>query len=267
MKSIAASAAVPARVMPALLLLAAEGASVAFFLRALRGARWLPAFVARNELSPHGRDHLISWLVVGATVPCVVFFATVAVAWRTGGRAAAAERTEQAGSAARLLAVCVVLWAVPPMLSVQAWIGRDLSFLLSAAVLVLALERSLREARRLDALDALRAWSSRIQTGSRLRSWAPHGVVALLDQPARPRARCVAGYSLSREVSGRATLRKASARRQRLAVRRSNARHGARAGRCARQGKVRRLRARCRTSTRRGRGSKVPLRHLARCDA
>lgn len=39
MKSIAASAAVPARVMPALLLLAAEGASVAFFLRALRAAR------------------------------------------------------------------------------------------------------------------------------------------------------------------------------------------------------------------------------------
>ena len=184
MKSIAASAAVPARVMPALLLLAAEGASVAFFLRALRGARWLPAFVARNELSPHGRDHLISWLVLGATVPCVVFFAAVAVAWRTGGRAAAAERTEQAGSAARLLAVCLVLWAVPPMLSVQAWIGRDLSFLLSAAVLVLALERSLRvtlrEARRLDALDALRAWSSRIQTAVRLRSWAPHGVVAVL---------------------------------------------------------------------------------------
>lgn len=184
MKSIAASAAVPARVMPALLLLAAEGASVAFFLRALRGARWLPGFVARNELPPHGRDHLISWLVVGAAVPCLVLFAAVAVAWRTGGRAAAAERTEQAATAARVLAVSLVLWAVPPMLSVQAWTGRDLSFLLSAAVLVLALERTLRvtlrEARRLDALGAFRAWLSRVQTAGRLRSWAPHGVVALL---------------------------------------------------------------------------------------
>lgn len=50
---------------------APSAAPRACVLRALLGARWPPTFVARNELHPDARDHLISWLLAGAVIPCL----------------------------------------------------------------------------------------------------------------------------------------------------------------------------------------------------
>ena len=57
------------RLMRALLLLAAEGASLACFLLALRGRKWLPAFVAHNDVPSAVRERLITWTLVGAAIP------------------------------------------------------------------------------------------------------------------------------------------------------------------------------------------------------
>lgn len=170
----------------ALLLLAAEGASVAFFLRTLRGARWLPAFIGRNEISPPGREQLATWVLGGAVVPVVVAALALGSAWRKGGRDAFAARAEGALQLARLLSVSLVLWAIPPMMSVAAWRDRDLAFLICAAALVVGFERalccSLGAAEDLQLVrplrdGALRAWS---RVSARVRSAAPHAIVATM---------------------------------------------------------------------------------------
>ena len=170
----------------ALLLLAAEGASVAFFLRTLRGARWLPAFIGRNEISPPGREQLATWVLGGAVVPVVVAALALGSAWKKGGFDAFAARAEGALQLARLLSVSLVLWAIPPMMSVAAWRDRDLAFLICAAALVVGFERalccSLGAAEDLQLVrplrdGALRAWS---RVSARVRSAAPHAIVATM---------------------------------------------------------------------------------------
>jgi hypothetical protein len=67
----------------ALVLLAAGGTCVALFFRALRGARWVPASIARNEISPSSRDHLFAWAPGGAAIPVVPAAVALGAAWRT----------------------------------------------------------------------------------------------------------------------------------------------------------------------------------------
>ena len=172
--------------MRTLLLFAAEGASLACFLLALRGRKWLPAFVAHNDVPSAVRERLITWTLVGAAIPCVLALAAGAHAWRRGGRVAAVAQVDRASQVARLFAASLVLWALPPMMKVSAWVGRDLPYLVSAAVLVIAFERALRTTLvAADELGLLRAGAARLRaagSGARARvlAWAPHAIVVVL---------------------------------------------------------------------------------------
>jgi uncharacterized membrane protein len=133
-----------ARVLRAVLLLSGAGASVAVFACVAGGERWLPAFLAQNHLTPAGRDFLLRWTLAGAAVPVLFVVASLAVRWWRHGRESTCGAVEQIARFARLCSVLLLVWALPPMMTVRAWIGRDLIYLIIAACLVLGFEPALR---------------------------------------------------------------------------------------------------------------------------
>jgi uncharacterized membrane protein len=146
-------------------LLALEGGAAAMFLQDGIRRGWLAAFVARNELPTDARTRLLVTVVLGALLPCVV---AGALLLRRG--AAVLPRLE---IFVRRMSLVLVLWAFPPLLTWQAWDGRDLAFLATAAAIVIATEWAARVT--LTALGDPAPWLRRLS--GRLPALAPHLVV------------------------------------------------------------------------------------------
>jgi uncharacterized membrane protein len=168
-----------------LLLLSGEGASVAAFLCAVGGESWLPAFIAQNRLTTAGRDFLLRWIFTGALLPALLVLAFVGARWLKYGRKSACVSIDQASRIARICAMLLFVWALPQMVAVRAWIGRDLFYLVAAAVLVVTFEYALgaslaaaSEVSLAAIAPRMRNRLARLPTGM-VRS-LPHGVVAAM---------------------------------------------------------------------------------------
>jgi uncharacterized membrane protein len=136
-----------ARVLRVLVLLGGEGASIGVFIHAFR-ARWLTAFVEHNQLSRTDRNVFLAWVLVGGLLPCAAALAFLALTWRKRGLSHVDAALARASTISRLFAPTLLLWALPQMSTVRAWLGRDLTYLIAAALLVLAFELALAAAAR-----------------------------------------------------------------------------------------------------------------------
>lgn len=170
-----------ARVLRVLALLGGEGASVAVFIHAV-GARWLKAFVAHNQLPPADRNVFLAWVFVGGLLPCAAALGFLALTWKKRGISHVDAALARVSAISRLFAPMVLLWAMPQMSTHRAWLGRDLTYLITAALLVLAFEPTLAAALRAAAeLRVTDRWRSLVkaapQWAATVRRWAPHVIV------------------------------------------------------------------------------------------
>ena len=171
-----------------LALLAGEGASLALLANSLVGKGWLRGFIVGNELPHTDRNRLLAWLFVGALIPCVAALAFLVRRFRSQGAARFDEAIERVSKLGRLFAFTLFAWAVPQMTTWRAWKDRDLIFLVSAALLVVAFERALRvsldAALELDLLGrcqrAMGDARARFRVAAKLARFGPHMVVAVM---------------------------------------------------------------------------------------
>jgi uncharacterized membrane protein len=171
-----------ARLLRVLTLLAGEGAGIAVFIHGFR-ARWLRAFVAQNQMPPAERDVLLQWIFAGAFLPCAAALGFLAFSWKKRGGGALDDALARISLWARLFAPAVLLWAMPQMSTYRAWLGRDLTYLISASLLVLAFEPALRVALYAGhELGLAEAWQRTFEAPSKLLRRAlalvPHVAVA-----------------------------------------------------------------------------------------
>lgn len=122
-------------------LVGAEGASVGLFLRQLRSKNWMASFLTTNLIHPLLRERLLVWTLGGALLFCAVAIAFLVRGRRRGGL----DRSLLASSrVARLSAPLLFVWLVPQVVATKGWLGRDLMYLVTAALIVVAFERALR---------------------------------------------------------------------------------------------------------------------------
>lgn len=160
-------------------LFAAEGASLGLFACTVGGTRWLPGFIAHNEVQRALRKSLLFSTVTSAVIAVVVFGVFLGFArWKQRDRPWLDATLDRASWLGRLLAFSLFLWAVPPMLSVKGWVDRDLTFLVCAALVVIGFERAMRVSlgAAAERASAMRDASALL---SRLPRWGPHVCVTL----------------------------------------------------------------------------------------
>ncbi len=109
-------------------LLAIEGACVALFFLQLACRRDLPGYLAQNDLSPRLRRLWLGWMIAGGLVSLLGAAIT----------ARKAPRRPLVRALALALSPACALCFLPSLLTIDAWDGRELDFLLTAGVLVLA---------------------------------------------------------------------------------------------------------------------------------
>lgn len=170
-----------ARVLRVLALIGGEGASVAVFIHAFR-ARWLKAFVQNNQLPTADRNVFLAWLIVGGLLPCAVMLGFLALTWRKRGIWHVDAALARVSAISRLFAPTLLLWALPQMSSYRAWLGRDLTYLIAAALLVLAFEpmlaAALRAAAELRLTDRWRKMTEAVpKWAATVTRFAPHVIV------------------------------------------------------------------------------------------
>jgi uncharacterized membrane protein len=170
-----------ARALRVLALLGGEGASVAVFIHSF-GARWLKAFVAHNQLARADRNVFLAWLLVGGLLPCVAAVGVLALTWKKRGVSHVDAALARVSAISRLFAPTLLLWALPQMNTYRAWLGRDLTYLVTAALLVLAFEPTLAAAlRALAELRVTERWRRTMEAAPRwaatVERWAPPVIV------------------------------------------------------------------------------------------
>lgn len=125
-------------------LAGAEGASLGLCLRELPSKLWMPPFLAANLIHPLLRERLLWWTFGGAFLGCALALVFVLRGRLREGPGGLDRSVLASSRVARLLAPLLFAWAVPQMIATQGWLGRDVAYLVAAALLVVAFERALR---------------------------------------------------------------------------------------------------------------------------
>lgn len=127
-----------------IVLVGALGVSVGLFIWALGAGGWLSRFVAQNHLTPVARNRALAAVALAAFLPILASAGTLVAAWRRDGIAGYREELIRIGVLARVFVPALLLWAMPPLLSWKAWVGREVLFLVTTGVVVGAFERAVR---------------------------------------------------------------------------------------------------------------------------